>query len=81
MLDAGLADFSLEPWTAWPAVVHGLVADTSMALFDIDDVAVPNMRHRRVRLAKEAMHKLANEKRTSIPASPAQVWAAAPKDQ
>jgi integrase len=35
----------------------------------------------RVRLAKEAMHKLANEKRTSIPAPLYQVRAAAPKDQ
>jgi hypothetical protein len=35
----------------------------------------------RVRLAKEAMHKLANEKRTSIPAPFAQVRAAAPKGQ
>jgi integrase len=35
----------------------------------------------RVRLAKEAMHKLANEKRTSIPAPLPQVRAAAQKDQ
>jgi hypothetical protein len=35
----------------------------------------------RVRLAKEAMHKLANEKRTSIPAPLLQVRAIAPKDQ
>jgi hypothetical protein len=35
----------------------------------------------RVRLAREAMHKLVNEKRTSIPAPLAQVRAAAPKDQ
>lgn len=35
----------------------------------------------RVRLAKEAMHKLANDKRKSIPAHLAQVRAAAPKDQ
>jgi integrase len=35
----------------------------------------------RVRLAKVAMHKLANEKRTSIPAPSHQVRASAPKDQ
>ena len=35
----------------------------------------------RVRLAKEAMHKLANDKRTSIPAPRRQVRAAAKKDQ
>jgi hypothetical protein len=35
----------------------------------------------RVRLAKEAMHKLANEKRTSIPAPLAQVRATARKNQ
>jgi len=35
----------------------------------------------RVRLAKEAIHKLANEKRTSIPAPLVQVRAAVLKDQ
>jgi hypothetical protein len=35
----------------------------------------------RVRFAKDAMHKLANEKRTSIPAPLPQVRAAALKDQ